>query len=132
MKTLAIRLKPGDDLKQSLNSLVKENKVHAASVLTCVGSLQNAILRLANSDKILHKEGPFEIVSLVGTFSQNGSHLHCCLSDANGQVIGGHLLDGNRVFTTAETVLFELDNYLFTREFDEDTGFNELVVRYKD
>lgn len=36
----------------------------------------------------------YEIISLVGTVSVNGSHLHLSFSDKNGDVMGGHLKEG--------------------------------------
>ncbi|MBM7072822.1 DNA-binding protein [Shewanella sp. 202IG2-18] len=129
MKASAVRLKPGEDLKLSLEKFIKRHEIQAGCILTCVGSLKNASLRLANSENILSKEGPFEIVSLVGTFSLNGSHLHISISDDKGMVIGGHLLEGNKIFTTAEVVILELNNHQFTRSFDENTGFDELVIK---
>ncbi|RYV01825.1 DNA-binding protein [Shewanella sp. OPT22] len=129
MNTCAVRLKPGEDLKLSLEKFIRQHDIQAGCILTCVGSLKNASLRLANSESILSKEGPFEIVSLVGTFSLNGSHLHISLSDDKGMVIGGHLLEGNKIFTTAEVVILELNNHQFTRSFDEKTGFDELVIK---
>jgi predicted DNA-binding protein with PD1-like motif len=68
-------------------------------------------------------------VSLVGTLSTNGSHLHLAVSDSTGRTIGGHLLDGCRVYTTAEIVLAELPQLDFRRETDATFGYQELVVR---
>ncbi len=34
-----------------------------------------------------------------------------------------------RIFTTAEIVLGSCDDVSFTREFDEATGFDELVIK---
>lgn len=48
MKIYPIRLHPGDDLKQSLVSFTHQNKLQAGLILTCVGSLRLAALRLAN------------------------------------------------------------------------------------
>lgn len=36
-------------------------------------------------------DGPYEIVSLVGTIAVNGPHIHISLSDGTGTTIGGHL-----------------------------------------
>ena len=74
-------------------------------------------------------EGKFEIVSLVGTFSLDGCHLHISLSDKDGNVIGGHLKEGCAIFTTAEIVISEIENMVFFREMDESTGFKELIVK---
>ena len=77
--------------------------------------------------------GPFEIVSLTGTLACGGDedscvkHLHISLSDAQGRVVGGHLVR-LEVETTAEIVLGELEDLVFTREHDPATGFGELTV----
>lgn len=73
--------------------------------------------------------GPFEIVSLVGTLSGDQGHLHISLSDAQGHMIGGHVVGGLYVFTTAEIVIGECSDLTFTREYDDCTGFLELVIK---
>jgi predicted DNA-binding protein with PD1-like motif len=55
--------------------------------------------------------------------------LHLAFSDSTGRTIGGHLLDGCRVYTTAEIVLGELPGLVFAREKDPTYGYQELVVR---
>jgi predicted DNA-binding protein with PD1-like motif len=127
-KTHALRLKPGDDLRQSLTAFAKEHNMRAGAMVTCVGSLTVATLRLANQEGPSVYRGHFEIVSLVGTLSVNGSHLHLAVSDSTGRTIGGHLLDGCRVYTTAEIVLSELAGLEFRREPDPTFGYQELVV----
>src|SRR5437660_1599827 len=90
----ALRLHTGDDLKLSLIDFVKQHRLKAAYVITCVGSLQKANLRLANKDKPTSFKGKFEIISLVGTLSPGGVHLHLGIADSSGKSIGGHLMDG--------------------------------------
>jgi len=70
-------------------------------------------------------------VSLVGTLSGSGGHLHISLSDAQGHMIGGHVIGGLFVFTTAEVVIGECSDLQFTREHDDTTGFQELVIKDK-
>ena len=53
--------------------------------MTCVGSLRKAALRLADRDETTLYEGKFEIVSLVGTLSVDGPHLHIALAVARGR-----------------------------------------------
>lgn len=77
---------------------------------------------------MLHLSGHFEIVSLVGTLNPE-PHLHISLADRNGTVVGGHLLGDLNIFTTAELVLGEAEQLLFSREQDPRTGFPELVVK---
>jgi predicted DNA-binding protein with PD1-like motif len=128
LKTYALRLRPGDDLRQQLTAFTAANHIQAGAVLTCVGSLTVATLRLANQEGPTEYRGHFEIVSLVGTLSINGSHLHLSIADSTGHTLGGHLLDGCRVYTTAEIVLGELPALEFRRETDPAFGYKELTV----
>jgi predicted DNA-binding protein with PD1-like motif len=58
----------------------------------------------------------------------NGSHLHLAISDSTGRTIGGHLVDGNLVYTTMEIVIGVLEDLDFRRELDPASTYNELVV----
>ena len=128
LKTYALRLRPGDDLRQQLQAFTQAHGIKAGAVVTCVGSLTVATLRLANQEGPTEYRGHFEIVSLVGTLSTAGSHLHLAVADSTGRTIGGHLLDGCRIYTTAELVLGELSELEFRRETDPTFGYKELTV----
>ncbi len=132
MKTYALRLKPGQDLRLELETFVAAHQMHAGLVLTCVGSLTKAALRLADASSTTLLEGKFEIVSLVGTFSPDGAHLHISISDTKARTYGGHLQPGSLVYTTAEIVLGELEEKTFFRRLDPETGYDELVVEQGD
>jgi predicted DNA-binding protein with PD1-like motif len=127
----AIRLKPGEDLKGAIEKLVKEKNIEAGWISTCVGSLTKYNLRFANQQDGSIREGHFEIVSLTGTVSINGSHLHLAVSDSTGATIGGHLLEGNIIYTTAELVISFTDKYEFTRAKDGTTQWEELQIKEK-
>jgi predicted DNA-binding protein with PD1-like motif len=130
MRAHVLRLRPSDDLRDALLAYVAQHHLGAAAVLTCVGSLTVATLRLANQENSTEYRGHFEIVSLVGTLSATGgSHLHLLVSDSTGRTLGGHLLAGCRVYTTAEIVLGALPELEFTRETDPTFGYKELVVK---
>lgn len=131
MKIFAIRLKPDDDLKHSLKGFVEENNIEAGFILTAVGSLKQASLRFANQDESQVFVEKFEIVSLVGMLSTHGSHLHLCLSDKDGQTIGGHLVNGCIIYTTAEIVIGTSEDFIFLRKVDETTGYQELEIQPK-
>ena len=122
------RLKPGDDLKKSIQHYVNNHHIQAGWMVTCVGSITNYQLRLANQPAGTTGSGHFEIVSLNGTLSQNGSHLHMSISDSTGKTIGGHLMEGNIVYTTAEIVLQSSDSLVFRREKDGSTPWEELQI----
>ena len=132
MRTIAIRLRPGADLKRELVALAARERVQASLVLTCVGSLSQARLRLAGGTEHATWQGPFEIVALTGTLSQDGGHLHLAVADQQGRSLGGHLAEGCAVRTTAEVVLGADDRLVFAREHDSATGYEELVVRERD
>lgn len=125
----AIRLKPGQDLQQEIDSLVTREHITAGWIMTCVGSLTQTNLRYANQPNGTSLQGHFEIVSLTGTVSTNGSHLHMSISDSTGTTIGGHLLPGNIIYTTAEIVIGQSHQHIFTREKDGTTPWEELQIQ---
>lgn len=127
----AFRLKPGEDLKTGIQNLVNEKQIKAGWVSTCVGSLTNYQIRFANQPNGSSDSGHFEIVSLTGTVSTNGSHLHISLSDSTGKTIGGHLMEGCKIYTTAEIVILSSNEFVFKREKDGSTPWEELQVEHQ-
>ena len=133
MKTLPVRLTPGQDLRAGLEAAVQAQNCHAAFVLSGIGSLSTAGIRLAGAEQPTRLTGEMEILTLSGTVDvdgdKTGSHLHMAISTATGQVLGGHVAPGCIVRTTAEVLLALLPDWQFTREPDAQTGYDELVVR---
>jgi predicted DNA-binding protein with PD1-like motif len=128
MKTHAFRLNGGVDLKRSLEGYVRENYIGAGYILTCVGGLSRAVLRMPGAEDFVTIDEGLEIVSAQGTLSPEGCHIHASVSDRSGRVVGGHLSDGCIVRLTTEVALAEDMAFSFFREFDNDTGYKELVV----
>jgi uncharacterized protein len=129
MKSHTFRLKPKQDLFDSIEAFVKQNNVEAGCILSSVGSLTHATLRFANRDHYNEYVGHFEIISMTGTVSIHGSHLHIAISDGDGVTIGGHLVSGCKIYTTAEIVIAEFEDIVYKREmFENDSGYEELVV----
>jgi predicted DNA-binding protein with PD1-like motif len=131
MQNYTFRLIPGQDLFDSIEAFVMEKQVKAGCLLSGVGSLTHAALRLANREIISTYQGHFEIVSMTGTVSIHGSHLHMSVSDGDGKTIGGHLVPGCKIYTTAEIVIAVFEDVIFKREFAEDSGYEELVVYHR-
>lgn len=129
MKTHAFRLTGGADLRESIESRVRSSGIRAGCVIACVGSLSRAVLRMPGAKDFIALERDFEIVSIEGTLSPDGCHVHVAISDHSGTVLGGHLVSGCIVRTTAEIVLAEVESLDFARERDAATGFAELVIR---
>ena len=122
-------------MKKELESFCQLKNIQAGIIITAVGSLQKAKIRLAssvqtNTNEVAElTEERFEIVSMTGTLSaKNGMHVHVAVADANGEVCGGHMLEGCEVFTTCEIVLGECKRFAFERHADVNTGHKELVV----
>jgi uncharacterized protein len=136
MKTIdtishVLRLKPGEDLKYSIQQYIHEHNIEAGWVVTSVGSLTEYKIRFANLKESSCKTGYFEIIALSGTLSKEGVHLHISVSDSEGVMTGGHLLEGCKVYTTAEIIIAESLTYIFSRTEDSMTGYKELQVKDK-
>jgi predicted DNA-binding protein with PD1-like motif len=129
MKIYTFRLKPQQDFFDSIEEYVKKNHIQAGVILSAVGSFTHATLRLANKSTYNEFDGHFEIVSITGTVSIHGSHLHISISDGEGKTIGGHLVSGCKIYTTAEVVIAEFEDVIYKREmYENDSGYEELVV----
>lgn len=131
MQAFTFRLKAGQDLFNEIEDVVAEKNIQAGCVLSAVGSLTHATLRLANREYYSEFDGHFEIVSMTGTVSVHGSHLHISISDEDGKTIGGHLLPGCKIYTTVEMVLGIFEDVVYKREYAEDSGYEELVVKLR-
>ena len=73
----------------------------------------------------------FEICSLVGTLSGEAGHLHIVLGKSDGTTLSGHVVGDCEIFTTAEVVIGDCQQAVFTRPHDQQTGFDELRVSRK-
>jgi predicted DNA-binding protein with PD1-like motif len=131
MNIHVLRLKPGQDVFKEITTYIASNKILAGSILSSVGSLQEAHLRFADHKEGSKLKGPFEVVSFSGTMGVEGSHLHMALADGKGMTLGGHVLEGNKVFTTLEIVLAEFPELNFKRTLDTTYGYKELDVQKK-
>ena len=134
MKVHAFRLHPGQELRQEIQKFAATNNIKAGFIVTAVGGLGQTILRMPDTkpeaEHVEDFEGPFEIVSLVGTLEADDLHLHIALSDSSGRVIGGHLRKGI-VRITCELVIGESESHEFRRVLDTQTGYEELQIRQK-
>eukprot|EP00050_Salpingoeca_kvevrii_P001772 m.178980 g.178980 ORF g.178980 m.178980 type:complete len:185 (+) comp10452_c0_seq5:39-593(+) len=132
MQCFALRVCPDEEIVDVLQRRIRELGLSSAWIMTCVGSVKKATIRLASSDsnhnEIISLSERFEIVSLVGTLGPDDTkHLHIALSDAKGRTIGGHVVSLT-VFTTAELVVGTSPALVFHRAPDPKTGFPELLI----
>ena len=128
MQAYPVRLVPGQDLRTSLEAILSEQGMAAAFVLQAIGSLSKARIRFAGMPRASELTGDMEILTLAGTLSVDGAHLHISVANAQGQVTGGHVDYGCTVRTTAEVLVALLPAHAFSRPTDAASGFNELVI----
>ena len=129
MKTYAVRLRRGADLLESIVELCTKNEIRAGMVLSAVGCVSRGRVRDAGGVNIVDIAEPLEIVSLMGTVSNMRCHLHVSFSKEDLSVVGGHLVEGCIINTTCELIIGEMENFVYDVEFDEETGYDELIFR---
>ena len=128
MKTHVFRLRRGTDLLKALQEYARTRRIAAGTVVSGVGCVTRARVRDASGVTVRELDEPLEIVSLMGTLSVARTHLHIALAREDLTVLGGHLMEGCIVNTTAEVVLLELDGVRFGAEWDGETGYDELAI----
>jgi len=104
MRPLPLKLGPGSDLRLSLEQLATEQNA-SGFVLGVVGNLSRATFQCPGRAEPTVLSGDLEIITLQGTVSPQGVHLHLSLSDRDCQVWGGHLEPGTLVLTGADLLV---------------------------
>ena len=127
-RSYIIRLKPGQDVKAELEALARAHHLQAATIVSVVGSLTDVALRFANKPETTTFTGHFEVVAMSGYLAANEFHCHLAVSDGEGKTLGGHLMEGNRVYTTLVVVIQEHLGLRYRREFDATSNHQELVI----
>ncbi|MFM7239407.1 MAG: PCC domain-containing protein [Cyanobium sp.] len=104
MRSLPLHLGPGSDLRRSLEQLAREHN-GSGFVLGVVGNLSQAAFQCPGRPQPTVLQGDLEIITLQGTVSPQGVHLHLSLSDSDCQVWGGHLEPGTLVLKGADLLV---------------------------
>jgi predicted DNA-binding protein with PD1-like motif len=117
-----LKILPGESLVDCLKQFTLKEDVHYAVIVSAIGSVKNvrlndiksgAKLPITSARLIPHEiEGPLELLGLTGNLVPGEAeaidcHLHIMASKSSGDVVGGHMQDGE-VFATCEIVLTEL------------------------
>jgi predicted DNA-binding protein with PD1-like motif len=129
MNLIPLRLQPSQDLKASLEAWIARQPGGSGWIVSGIGSLSRLQLRLAGRTEpsVFHQD--LEILSLQGSLSRDGSHIHVTVADQNGLVLGGHLSNGSVVRTTAELLVTPLPRWQLRRTPDAGTGYSELMIQ---
>ena len=129
MKTICKRLRRGEDLLHAIQTIAEKEKIAAGVVLSAVGCVSRARVRDASGVTLRDISEHCEIVSLNGTVSAKRCHLHIALSKEDLSTLGGHLVEGCIINTTCELVIGILGGWEIDKEFDEETGYHELIFK---
>ena len=137
-EVLAFRLLPGMDVLTGIKEACESAGVKNGVILSAIGSLDGAAVCNPMPSTTAKFgwgygaptvfAGQIELVSAAGTIchGDNGEvllHIHCSLSDRNGNAYGGHMVEGqNKVLMTTDVVVGVLDKINMIRQFDEETG----------
>jgi predicted DNA-binding protein with PD1-like motif len=87
MQAHPLRLFPGDDLRAALEDVLHQVKLQAAFVIQGIGSLSVAQLRFAGDEDPTELRDDLEILTLAGSLSPDGAHLHMSVADPRGRVM---------------------------------------------
>lgn len=124
----ALRLLPGQEVFTQLHAFINQHQLQAAWIAGCTGSLTHVALRYAGQEDTTRLRGTYEVISLSGTLELAGEHLHLCVSDPKGTMLGGHMMPGCTVRTTLELVIGELTALAFSRQPCAISTYDELVI----
>jgi predicted DNA-binding protein with PD1-like motif len=124
-----LRLGPGTDLRRALDAYVFPDGARSGFVVAGLGSLSDPRLRFAAQERETPIPGPVELVSISGSLSESGAHVHVVLATAQGRVLVGHLCYGSEVRTTAELLVVQTQGFRLSRQVDAVTGYKELAVQ---
>lgn len=104
LRSVPLHLEAGRDIRRSLERLAVELNA-SGFVLGVVGNLSQAAFQCPGQSGPTILEGDLEIITLQGTISPQGVHLHLSFSDGSCQVWGGHLEPGTLVQKGADLLV---------------------------
>ena len=104
MRAVPLHLEAGSDVRRSLEQLALDHNA-GGFVLSVVGNLSQAAFACPGKSAPTVLAGELEIITLQGTISPDGVHLHLSFSDASCQVWGGHLEHGTLVLRGADLLV---------------------------
>lgn len=131
--TLIARIDRGEEILQSLKTICEKENIRLASVFA-IGAVDHAVVGLYRvEEKKYYKntfDGEMEMTSLSGNVTEKEGqaylHLHANFTDADGQVVGGHLNEAV-ISGTCEMFIHTLPGTV-GRKPDDETGLNVFAL----
>lgn len=137
-KVLPMQLPTGEDLVASLKEACRNNGIRYAAILSTVGSLrkltiENVIVSKTSKTgadfgppKVI--SGPLQVMSLEGFIYDSAKgemdhHIHGLFADTDGNICGGHLIEGGNPIQTRLVILVgEIAGVKMVERLDEESG----------
>ncbi len=133
-RTFVLKLVQGEDLLESIENLIREEKLENAVVLSGIATFDRSRLHMITTtdypiDVYIDEKTdvPLEVVSVEGFICDGEPHLHCTISDRSG-ACAGHLLKGCRILYLGEIVIQELLGLQIRRHLNE-LGANHIYPK---
>ena len=133
-RTFVVKLVQGDDLLESIESLIREENVENAVVVSGIAtfdrSRQHMITTTGYPSDIYIDEKtdvPLEVVSIDGFICDGQPHIHCTISDKD-RAYAGHVLKGCRILYLGEIIIQELLGMQIHRHLNE-FGVNQIYSK---
>ncbi len=129
---VVIKLDNGEDLLDSLNSIIGKHEIGSALILSGIGMLKDFEIGYYNGSEYENKlfEDPMELLSMHGSIAEGSEskiHIHVSLASSDHKVFGGHLVNA-KVCMLNEIILRKLNIITLLRELNEKSGLLELTV----
>ena len=112
-KIYILRVDPGEDVLESINSFLRETRLRQAVVLGGYGTLAAYHLhwvthnRIPTDNAFVRGEGGVEILGMNGLVVEGEPHIHMTLATPAG-AYGGHMESGCTAYVTCEIFFAEV------------------------
>ncbi len=133
-RTFVVKLVQGDDLLESVERLIEEEKIENAVVVSGIATFDRSRLHMISTTgypiEVYIDEKtdvPLEVVSVDGFICDGEPHIHCTVSDRN-QAYAGHVLKGCRILYLGELIIQELLGMRIKRHLNE-LGANHIYQK---
>ena len=144
-KIIVKQLPTNTDLVESIKKVCTDNGIRYGTILSTVGSVRKLTIEcVVPSDtsgsgfdfgppKTI--AGPLQVLNLGGAIFETDAgemdtHIHGSFADSEGNVYGGHLIEGeNPIATRLVTVIGEIADVSLVEKFDEESGHRLLHVK---
>lgn len=118
-----VRMHPGTDLLEGLDSFIAEKGIRNAVILTGIGSVTDYHFHVVSDKNLPPAEEfpkasvPMDLIAVQGFIFNKRVHAHITLADENS-VIGGHLEPGTKALTFFLLTIGVLPDELELDRFD--------------